>query len=195
MTGIVEDKTPQGALIDVQGVGYDVALPLSTLAGLPATGKKVTLHIHTHVREDDLKLFGFSDVQDRVAFRTMLKVSGVGPKLALTVIGALSGDQLAETIREGDVRRLVAIPGIGKKTAERMILELSGKLKLDSGDVAATGGTSNLSELTSALTNLGFKAAQVEKALAEIRRRGTADGQPFENLLRDALGLLQGRNR
>ncbi len=195
LIGIVEDKTPLGALIDVQGVGYDVALPLSTLAGLPATGKTVTLHIHTHVREDDLKLFGFSDVQDRVAFRTMLKVSGVGPKLALTVIGALSGDQLAETIRESDVGRLVAIPGIGKKTAERMILELSGKLKLDSGDVAVTGGTTNLSELTSALTNLGFKAAQVEKALAEIRRRGNADEQPFEDLLRDALGLLQGGNR
>ncbi len=188
--GKIIDKNPEGALVDVGGVGYDVALPLSTLAGLPATGDSVTLFIHTYVREDDLRLFGFASKQDRIAFRTMLKVSGVGPKLALAVIGALSGDQLAQTIRDQDVRRLSAIPGIGKKTAERMILELGGKLKLDQVGGEVTAGAGVMTELTSALKNLGFKPAQVERALGEIRKQDQVE-QPFEVLLRGALGLLQ----
>ena len=115
LVGIIADKGAEGALIDVHGIGYEVELPLSTLAGLPPVGEKVSLAIHTHVREDDIRLFGFAGVPDRTAFRTMLKVSGVGPKLALAVLGGLTGGQLAEVIQNTDVKRLCAVPGIGKK--------------------------------------------------------------------------------
>ena len=126
LRGKILAKSADGAVIDVQGVGYDVALPLGTLAALPPAGTETSLFIHTHVREDELKLFGFATEHDRTAFRTMLKVGGVGPKLALTVIGALSGSDLARVVADGDTGRLTAIPGIGKKTAERIILELGG---------------------------------------------------------------------
>lgn len=187
--GAVLDKHPEGAVIDVGGVGYDVTLPLSTLATLPPTGREVSLWIHTHVREEELRLFGFSSRNDRTAFRTMLKVSGVGPKVAVAVIGALSGDQLAAAVEAGDTSRLTAIPGIGKKTAERMILELGGKLSLGTGTSAAKP-VGVMAELSSALRNLGFKPARVEKAMAALQKEG-AD-RPFEELLREGLALLRG---
>jgi len=191
LRGKIVDKSAEGAVLDVGGVGYDVALPLSTLAALPAQGEEVSLWIHTHVREDELKLFGFADRQDRTAFRTMLKVGGVGPKVALAVIGALSGDQLAKAVDAGDTRRLTAIPGIGKKTAERVILELGGKLDLGRGAGGGSGGAAAFSELDSALRNLGFKPAEVDRAIAEIGKDGEAATQPFEVLLRRGLSLLQ----
>jgi Holliday junction DNA helicase RuvA len=191
LKGKVEDKGTDSVLIDVQGVGYEVSVPLSTLAGLPKKGDPVTLYIHTHVREDDLKLFGFESQNNKLAFQTMLKVSGVGPKLALAVLGALSGAELARVIGEGNAKRLSSIPGIGKKTAERMILELGGKLKTDAGK---GGGVSAgmLSELSSALQNLGFKGGQVDRVVAEIRAKGLQEA-PFEVMLREALGLLKER--
>jgi Holliday junction DNA helicase RuvA len=190
LIGKIVEKNPDGVLLEVNGVGFEVALPLGALAAHPPTGETLSLHIHTHVREDELRLFGFVSKQDRVAFRTMLKVSGVGPKLALTVIGALSGDQLAAVIQNSDAKRLSSIPGIGKKTAERIILELSGKLKLiEQGDIEK-GGV--LNELSTALKNLGFRTSEVERALAEIKHLND-DEQPFEALLRNALGLLQGK--
>jgi len=190
LSGTVLDKGREGVVVDVGGVGYDVTLPLSTLAALPATGAPVTLWIHTHVREDELRPFGFGGEVDRTAFRTMLKVSGVGPKVAMAVLGALSGDQLAVAVEAGDTRRLTAIPGIGKKTAERIILELGGKLTLGSGAPAA-GAPGVLEELSSALKNLGFKPARVEQVIAAMERQGGVD-RPFEELLREGLGLLQG---
>ncbi len=189
LIGKIVEKNTDGILLDVNSVGYEVVLPLSTLAGLPSTGEKVTLWIHTHVREDELRLFGFAKREDRTAFKTMLKISGVGPKLAVTVLGALSGDQLAQVIDESDAKRLSSIPGIGKKTAERMILELGGKLKLgkDSTGAPVQG---RLGDLTAALKNLGFKPAQVERVLAQLRQKGV-EKQPFEVLIREALALLQ----
>ncbi len=191
LQGKIADKDTESVLLDVQGVGYQVWVPLSTLAGLPKAGETATLHIHTYVREDDFKLFGFDSKNDKVAFQTMLKVSGVGPKLALAVLGGLSGQELARVIGESDARRLSAIPGIGKKTAERMILELGGKLKpsKEQPDGARTG---MLSELGSALQNLGFKAGQVDRVLAEIRQKGLQEA-PFEIALREALGMLKER--
>ena len=190
ISGKVADKSTEGVLVDVHGVGYDISLPLSTLAGLPPTGEQVTLFIHTYVREDDLRLFGFSSKRDRTAFRTMLKVSGVGPKLAVTVLGALSGEELGQVIQNSDTRRLTAIPGIGKKTAERMILELGGKLEVSPEKGSSKGAAGGFADLASALVNLGFKTSEVDKALAEIRSRGGED-QTFEALLRQALGLLK----
>ena len=191
LVGKIVEKGSDGALVDVHGIGYQVELPLSTLAGMPPVGESVTLSIHTHVREDDIRLFGFNGTADRTAFRTMLRVSGVGPKLALAVLGGLSGNQLAEVIQNTDVKRLCAIPGIGKKTAERMILELGGKLKLEKdGEVNTVEGV--FDELASALRNLGFKSARVEQVLSDIRS-DDAEEQPFEALLRQALVLLQGK--
>jgi Holliday junction DNA helicase RuvA len=191
LVGKIVEKGSDGALVDVHGIGYQIELPLSTLAGMPPVGESVTLSIHTHVREDDIRLFGFNGTPDRTAFRTMLRVSGVGPKLALAVLGGLSGNQLAEVIQNTDVKRLCAIPGIGKKTAERMILELGGKLKIEKdGKVNPAEGV--FDELASALRNLGFKSTRVEQVLSDIRS-DDAEEQPFEALLRQALVLLQGK--
>ncbi|MCU0663825.1 MAG: Holliday junction branch migration protein RuvA [Myxococcota bacterium] len=190
LKGIVAGKSAEGVLVDVGGVGYDLFVPLSTLATLPALGQAVVLSVHTHVREDELRLFGFESDRDRSAFRTMLKVSGVGPKLALAVLGALSGDDLSRAVGEGDVKRLSAIPGIGKKTAERMILELSGKLVQESGEASVPGPAGGVfAQLGVALVNLGFKPVQVDRVLGELRKESQDDG--FEVLLRRALGRLK----
>jgi Holliday junction DNA helicase RuvA len=188
--GKLSEKGTDSVIVDVGGVGYEVYVPLGTLARLPKTGESVTLYIHTHVREDDLRLFGFESKSDKTAFQTMLKVSGVGPKLAVTVLGALSGPDLARVIDGSDVKRLTAIPGIGKKTAERMILELSGKLKQSDGGGALPTSGGVFADLGSALTNLGFKPAQVERILGEMRGRSDSD-TPFATLLREALSLLK----
>jgi Holliday junction DNA helicase RuvA len=188
--GKLSEKGTDSVIVDVGGVGYEVYVPLGTLARLPKTGETVTLYIHTHVREDDLRLFGFESRSDKTAFQTMLKVSGVGPKLAVTVLGALSGPDLARVIDGSDVKRLTAIPGIGKKTAERMILELSGRIKLSAEGIASPASGSVFGDLGSALTNLGFKPVQVERVLADMRGRNESD-VPFVTLLREALSLLK----
>lgn len=190
LNGKLTEKGTDSVIVDVGGVGYEVLVPLSTLAKLPKTGEAVTLYIHTHVREDDLRLFGFESKNDKTAFLTMLKVSGVGPKLALTVLGALGGQDLAQVIGDSDTKRLSAIPGIGKKTAERMILELSGKLKVESKDASGATAGSMFAELASALQNLGFKPVQVDRVLADMRGRSAPDA-PFAALLREALSLLK----
>ena len=191
LSGKIEEKGPEGVIINVEGVGYDVTLPLNTLASLRPIGEIASLWIHTHVREDELRLFGFSTKRDRTVFRTLLEIGGVGPKLALAVIGVLSGDELARVVVSSDTKRLSAIPGIGKKTAERIILELGGKISFES-DVADTAAVNKHAELASALKNLGFKPAQVERTLEEISRQG-GDDEPFETMLRRALGLLQNK--
>lgn len=189
--GTVVDKDMGSALIDAKGIGYEVTLPLQTLAKIQEIGESTTLFIHTHVREDDIKLFGFETKNDRTIFQILIKVSGVGPKLALAVLGALSGRELAHVIADSDTRRLSAIPGIGKKTAERMILELGGKLKIsDAGETGAPSGM--LTELGSALQNLGFKPSQVDRVITEIRGKGLYDA-PFEVALRESLSMLKER--
>jgi Holliday junction DNA helicase RuvA len=189
LTGTIAEKGTETVLVDVGGIGYEVSLPLSTLATLPPDGETATLYIHTHVREDDIRLFGFDTKNDKIAFLTMLKVSGIGPKLALAVLGALSGSELARVIGEADTKRLTTIPGIGKKSAERMILELSGKLKSNEGNVPKTS-TGIYTELGFALSNLGFKSQAVDRIIGEIRGRHGGDA-PFQVLLREALGLLK----
>lgn len=189
LSGKIDEKGPDGVILNVGGVGYDVTLPLNTLAGLSPIGENASLWIHTHVREDELRLFGFATKRDRTVFRTLLKIAGVGPKLALAVIGALSGDQLARVVMIGDTKRLSTIPGIGKKTAERIVLELGGKISLE-GDGSEAAAVGKHAELASALKNLGFKPAEVERTLEEIGKQGE-DDEPFEAMLRKALGLIQ----
>lgn len=188
LNGRVIEKTAEGAVIDVNGVGYDVTLPLGALAALPAVGEAATVWIHTHVREDELRLIGFASGGDREAFRALLKVNGVGPKVALAVLGAISGAQLARAIDAGDVKRLSAIPGIGKKTAERIVLELGGKLQL-AAEGEAPRPASGLSAVAGALRNLGFRPGRVDAVVAELERSGA--GGPFEELLRLGLARMQ----
>jgi Holliday junction DNA helicase RuvA len=188
LSGKIVEKTAEGSVIDTGGVGYDVTLPLRVLAALPALGEHTTLWIHTHVREDELKLIGFASAGDREAFRELIKVNGVGPKVALAVVGALTSAELGRALDAGDVKRLSAVPGIGKKTAERIVLELGGKLKLG-GEEKAQGATSELAEVAFALRNLGFKPARVDSVIAELGRSGARGS--FEELLRLGLARMQ----
>lgn len=191
--GTIKDKEADSTVVDVNGVGYVISLPLSTLAALPELNELVALWIHTHVREEELRLFGFESKQDRTAFRTLLKISGVGPKVALAVIGALSGAALVEAVQTADTKRLSSIPGIGKKTAERMILELGGKLDFAKDAASAIGGFGGVyAELDSALKNLGFKASLVQRVLADVKSKSTEDAT-FEVLLKQALALLRSK--
>ena len=192
LKGIICDKTAEGITLDNNGVGFEISLPLSTLASLPPTGQEAELWIHTHVREDEIRLFGFSVPDERHLFRTLIgKVSGVGPKVALAVIGAMDSATLARAINEGDTRRLCAIPGIGKKTAERIVLELAGRV-VATGSAASAPVMGVFSELDSALKNLGFKASEVERVIGEVRRAQPADAS-FEVLLREALSVLRAK--
>jgi Holliday junction DNA helicase RuvA len=188
LSGKIVEKTGDGAVVDTGGVGYDVTLPVSALAALPALGEPVTLWIHTHVREDELKLIGFASGRDREAFRELIKVNGVGPKVALAVVGALPAAELGRAIDAGDVKRLSAIPGIGKKTAERIVLELGGKLTRG-GEEKVAGAPSELAGVASALRNLGFKPARVDAVIAELGRAGARGS--FEELLRLGLARMQ----
>src|SRR5450631_3530433 len=128
LRGVVLDKNPGTVVVDVQGVGYEVTIPVSVYSSLPAAGKEVSLHIHTHVREDALLLYGFVSAADKALFEKLISVSGIGPKLAVTALSGLAAPELISAIRTGALDQLVKIPGVGKKTAERMVLELRDKL-------------------------------------------------------------------
>src|SRR5262245_22121847 len=133
LRGALLEKHPNQVIVDVHGVGYDVAIPVSTYSALPESGKEVTLRVHTHVREDAIALFGFVSSEEKVLFEKLIGVSGIGPKLAITVLSGLAAADLTTAIRSGDVQRLTRIPGIGKKTAERMVLELRDKVDIVAG--------------------------------------------------------------
>src|SRR5436189_6253791 len=136
LRGALLEKRPNQVIVDVHGVGYDVSIPISTYSVLPDTGKEVSLKVHTHVREDAIALFGFLTADEKMLFEKLIGVSGIGPKLAITVLSGLAAPDLTAAIRGGDVQRLTRVPGIGKKTAERMVLELRDKVDLVAGAVA-----------------------------------------------------------
>ena len=165
LSGKIRELDPTGmALIDVQGVGYDVSLSLQTLCNLKV-GDMASLSIHTHVREDQLVLFGFADANERETFRKLNKVTGIGAKMALNLMSSMSASELATAIEQADDLAIARTPGIGKKTAQRLILELQGKL--EAGHESASGNH-GLDDVKSALLNLGYKAPQVDKALKSI---------------------------
>jgi holliday junction DNA helicase RuvA len=192
---IVEDSAEGIVVLDVGGVGYEVTVPLGALgrASRDESGV-VTLYVHTHVREDMFALYGFPTRDDRAAFRALIGVSGVGPKIAMALLGGLSAGELASVIARGEVARLVAVPGIGKKTAERLVLELKGKLqaapvvpsKSPAPAVPAPEGQVEL--LTSALTRMGFRSVEADRAIAALGTRVKTD--PLGDLVRDALAVL-----
>jgi Holliday junction DNA helicase RuvA len=184
LKGTLVEKAPNRLVIDVAGVGYDVLVPLSTFYGLGEAGASVTLRIHTHVREEVIALYGFASALEQDLFERLIAISGIGPKLALAVLSGIDPGELVRAIRAQDVARLTRIPGVGKKTAERIGLELKDRLPHApaAADASAPGGGDQRSDLLSALTNLGYKGAVAEKAVDAAMKQ--APQAPFEDLLR-----------
>jgi Holliday junction DNA helicase RuvA len=191
LRGRLADKRPNQVLVDVGGVGYLVAVPLSTYAALGDLHTEVTLLIHTHVREDALTLYGFLFSREKHFFEMLLGASGVGPTLALKILSGMSVEELVPAIRTGDVAQLTRIPGVGRKTAERMVVELKDKLEavvVVSGEKPAASPAGAEADVVSALVNLGYEQRAAESAVAEAKRSGGAGN--FEKLLRSALQAL-----
>jgi holliday junction DNA helicase RuvA len=191
LRGSLIEKHPNQVIVEAGGVGYDVIIPISTFARLPEPGAEVRLKIHTHVREDQLALYGFHSQDEKLLFEKLISVSGIGPKLAVTVLSGLSAQDLAAHIRQGAVEHLVRIPGVGKKTAERMVLELKDKLPPPAGvetEAAPSLGAIE-QDVLSALLNLGCARPAAENAV----RKAKAAGAPmdFEPLFRRALELVR----
>ncbi len=175
VSGKLVDKKPTEAVIDVQGLGYQVLIPTSTYEALPAVGETAMLHTHHYVREDAMLLFGFTTLDERTLFETMLGVSGVGPKLALAALSAMRPAELRDRVLEGDAALLTRIPGVGRKTAERLIVELRDRLaRLDLGGAPGTGPdvtAAARADALAALETLGLSRAAAEKALRKVLRR------------------------
>jgi Holliday junction DNA helicase RuvA len=183
-------KHPNQAIVETAGVGYDVTISVPTFSDLPAVGAEVALYIHTHVREDLIALYGFLRPSEKLLFEKLVTVSGIGPKLAITILSGMAADEMVSAIRGNDIARLTRIPGIGKKTAERMVLELRDKLPEPSPSSAPAAPAMNATEedVLSALVNLGYQRAAAEKALAVATKEG--DAKSFDHLFRSVLGRL-----
>jgi holliday junction DNA helicase RuvA len=191
LRGSLIEKRPNQVLLEVGGVGYVVQIPLSTYTSLGSLHSENTLLIHSHIREDQFSLYGFFTAREKHCFELLISASGVGPSLALKILSGMSLDELIPAIRKGDLAQLVRIPGVGRKTAERMVVELRDKLA--AVDVPEAGKPTTRSQLesdiASALVNLGYDERSVENAIA--KSRGTV-GNDFESLLRAALQVLGG---
>ncbi|HZS72738.1 MAG TPA: Holliday junction branch migration protein RuvA [Candidatus Acidoferrum sp.] len=190
LRGSLADKRPNQVLVDVGGVGYLVAVPLSTYAVLGELHTQVTLLIHTHVREDALSLYGFLSAREKHLFELLISASGVGPSLALKILSGMSVEELVPAIRGGHLERLTRIPGVGRKTAERMVLELKDKLDVVAAaeQKPAASPTGAEADVASALVNLGYDQREAEGAVADARSE--AGTNSFEALLRAALQVL-----
>jgi holliday junction DNA helicase RuvA len=207
LSGRVVDEAADGTVVlDVQGVGYEVVVPIGALGRLLAgagpsaaprssAGAEVSLFVHTHVREDAIALYGFAAREDRAAFRALIGVSGIGPKIAMAVLSALPGPELSSTVGRGDVNKLTKIPGIGKRTAERIVLELKEKLPAVAGvarsepgasPAAPRGGQAEL--VQRALVEMGFRGPEAERAVASLGDK--IDTSPLPDLVRQALAQL-----
>ena len=193
LRGTLLEKHPNQVIVEAGGVGYDVTVPISTFSALPAEGAEVRLRLYTHVREDAIALFGFATREEKSLFERLISVSGIGPKLAVTVLSGLATPDLIDSIRQGRVEQLVRIPGVGKKTAERMVLELRDKLDGIGPAVGPVERTAPFGALDqdvlSALLNLGCARPAAEAAV----RKAKAAGAPaeFEPLFRKALELVR----
>ena len=191
LRGKIAAKEPNLAVVDVGGVGYAVSIPVTTYSSLPETGGDVLLHTYTHVREDTLALYGFLHTSDRKLFEKLISVSGVGPRLALTVLSGMKVQELLEAIQGGDALRLTKIPGVGRKTGERIILELREKLgPIEAERPPSTPGAAVEREVASALINLGCTREAADRAVDRARTAGAP--QEFDALFRRALDLVRG---
>jgi holliday junction DNA helicase RuvA len=193
LRGKLTERRPNQVMVDVSGVGYLVQIPLSTFSALATINSEVTLLIHTHVREDQLTLYGFLTAREKQVFEMLLSVSGVGPSLALKILSGMRISELLPAIRSSDLALLERIPGIGRKTAERIVVELRDKAAaLEPAEAGKLAARSPLeSDVASALLNLGYEARSVERTLEQIRKSGSAEND-FNALLRAALQQLGG---
>jgi Holliday junction DNA helicase RuvA len=190
LRGRVLEKHPNRIIVDVSGVGYDVAVPLSTFYGLGEAGSDIALRVHTHVREDTIALFGFATRLEQELFERLIGVSGIGPKVALAVLSGIEPAELIQAIKRADLARLTAIPGVGKKTSERIVLELKDRLPLPAEAPTESGverGGGLRDDVLSALVNLGYHRPLAEKAVDQALK--IADGD-FERMLKQALREL-----
>jgi len=196
LAGALREKHLQRLIVDVGGVGYEVIVPLSTMYAIGEPGARVELRIHTHVREDALQLYGFATGLEQTLFEKLIAISGIGPKVALSILSGIEPAELTRAIRTSDVARLTRIPGVGKKTAERIVLELKDRLPPsltavpEPADTGVTGDDVR-GDLLSALTNLGYQRAAVEKTVDKVI--AAAEDRSFEPLLRATLKQLVGR--
>jgi Holliday junction DNA helicase RuvA len=192
LEGLLVEKQPSWVILDIQGVGYEVELPLSAFANLPVTGEKFTLWIHQVIREDANLLYGFARLEDRQLFRELIKVSGIGPKVALAILSSLESRQLLNVIQNGDLQALTRVPGIGKKTAERLLVDLKDRLKswqpqqmakLELPVDAQQPATDHRAEAEAALISLGYKPTEASRVLSGI----DPEGRDTQALIKAAL--------
>jgi holliday junction DNA helicase RuvA len=190
LRGKLLTKHPNQAVVETGGVGYDVTITVPTFSGLPALGDEVALHVHTHVREDVIALYGFLRSAEKTLFEKLITVSGIGPKLAITILSGMAADEMVNSIRGNDLARLTRIPGIGRKTAERMVLELRDKLPAPGTvtEPAAPAKSAVEDDVLSALINLGYQRANAEKALAVVVRGGSPES--FDSVFKAAMAIL-----
>jgi Holliday junction DNA helicase RuvA len=193
LSGTVAEKGPDHAIVDVNGVGYRVQLSAVAVAALPPPGERAALRCYTHVREDALQLFGFVSEEEESVFHELMGVKNVGPRAAQNILSGIDARELARAVADGDVARLTKVPGVGKKTAERLVVELKEKLaslaRAAAPRAARERGGGPLDQLQAALLGLGFKPAQAEAAVEALRERG--EEKALDALLRDALQLLR----
>ena len=199
LRGLLLAKSPNQATIECAGVGYDVIISVTTFSALPSENAEAALHIHTHVREDQIALFGFSETQEKRLFEKLLTISGIGPKLAITVLSGIASNRLVAAIRSNDHATLTRIPGIGKKTAERVVLELKDKLDdLAAAIPAATGASPHHGsfgiagdDALSALVNLGYPRPVAQKAIESAIAKDSEASRDFETLFRAAMAAIR----
>jgi Holliday junction DNA helicase RuvA len=194
LRGRILEKHPTQVIVDAGGVGYDVTIPVSTYSVLGENGSEIALRIYTHVREDTIALFGFGSAEERILFERLIAVSGIGPKLAITILSGLPASELVAAIRSSAIDQLVRIPGIGKKTAERLVVELRDKLDLLGGAARAAAAPKSEwnpieDDVLSALMNFGATRAAAEAAITKARSAG--ESNEFEPLFRRALKLVR----
>jgi Holliday junction DNA helicase RuvA len=190
---VVAEKGEGDAILDVNGVGYRVHLSAASLAALPPRGERATLRCHTHVREDALELFGFATEEEESVFHELVGVKNVGPRAAQNILSGIDARELAQAVAQGDLARLTKVPGIGKKTAERLVVELKEKLVAlarAAGPARPRAGAGVLEQLANALVNLGYRPAQAEEVADALKDE--AEGRKLDELLREALKRLRG---
>jgi len=194
LKGVLSHKSIDAIIVDIHGIGYNVAVPLSTFYKLPDAGSQVELVIHTHIAQDSVKLFGFLDRSEKDIFQLLISISGIGPRLAINILSGISPEDLSGAISEKDLDKLVGIPGVGRKTAERMIFELKDKIiKLVSGTPSA--GTPDIvlkEEALSALINLGYKNTIAKDAVNRVIKE-TGGTLTLEMLLTESLKIISGK--
>ena len=194
LRGQILTKSPNSVILDCNGVGYELAISVTTFTDLGNEGAEAKLHVHTHVREDALALFGFSEMAEKRLFEKLLTISGIGPKLAITVLSGISAERLVGAIRAGDHATLTKIPGIGKKTAERVVLELKDKLDDMTGIAPQQASAPSLGvaadDVLSALVNLGYPRPVAQKAVETAAKDSTMAGD-FERLFRAAMSIVR----